>query len=148
MNEFEAELVELYDEGYLVKITTWENDAEEIELENVTQASVILQLCELFRHPCFGGFGNAVDIPDGFEDAVEALIKQHHDVFREILVKYWGDASIKRVDFELIADFSTEIGLRGSEFYTRVFDYAEVFYFSKPVFGHKLSSIEVRDHAA
>lgn len=126
--------------GYLAKITTWENDADNYRTEELSgltedQVKCLIGLCELHysknRYDGKAGFGNIYDYPDSltlkkYWDAIRELINTNRETFFE-----WFELDDDSFDNHLgdaVGDFLYTIGIRGSDFYTRVFDKIEILY--------------------
>ena len=129
----------LYKKGYLIRVTSWENDADNYNTKEVSEpdeakVKQILKFCSLFkskRRDSDAGIGNIhgdyhSELCDG---AREVLIQFYHDnpgFFDETPddPDYIGDWMI---------DFAYDLGLSGGEYYTRHCDKVQVFYFDADV---------------
>ncbi|HET8687113.1 MAG TPA: hypothetical protein VFM18_10690 [Methanosarcina sp.] len=126
--------------GYWVKITSWENDADNYqtkELMGLSEEKVkcLVGFCKLHcSKNAWGtekGFGNMYDPGDHdvekYLDAVRELIATDPENYRSL---FW----IKSIEDEeeclddIICEFSYDIGLHSGEFYTRVFSNIEILY--------------------
>jgi hypothetical protein len=119
--------------GYWAKVTTWENDADNYqtnELIGLSEESVkfLMKLCERHRstHYNEGGFGNMYD-PSSEET------KKYWNAIHEMLIADpagYDLFEIDEFDEDHICDFMHDLGLHGSsdDFFTRVFDDIKIVY--------------------
>lgn len=128
--------------GYVMKITTWENDADNYRTETLyglskTLTAFIVALCKLHksRHNSGGTyFGNMYEPSDSeietYKVSIYALITEHMPLLTEDdKINLFGagdDGEISQFDY--LTEFLYDIGICGSEFYTRVFDRATIEY--------------------
>lgn len=126
----------LYRSGYLVRVSSWENDGDysntkEIQLDTLDHVVTVVALCKLLS----SDFGNMYE-PDEeelkeFEQAIAALpgIKQFiHDNFSDSEAAIDDpESGMSYVDY--ILEFLYDLGLTGSEHYfTRVCNSVKVYH--------------------
>ena len=135
--------------GYVMKITTWENDADNYRTETLyglskTLTAFIVALCKLhrLRHNSGGAyFGNMYEPSDSeieaYKNAINGLITGQMPLLTEDdksfmfgdvddMVGTGYDAEITQFDY--LTEFLYDIGICGSEFYTRVFHSCSIEY--------------------
>ena len=130
----------LYRSGYLVRVTSWENDGDyrntkEIQLDTLDHVVTVVALCKLLGPGPGSDFGNMYE-PDEeelqqFEQAIAALpgIKHFiHDNFSDSEADIENpESSMSYMDY--ILEFLYELGLTGSEhFFTRVCESIKVYH--------------------
>jgi len=131
----------LYKKGYLIRVNSWENDGdnprtEEVNVVNEAEAKQLVEFAWLFKSRN-SGKGTIGNIYDGGSSEVEPVLVKFYDKYPDFL----GDE--KPEDMEHMIDWmierASELGLSGSEFYTRVCDGVEVLYFEQDVVCKDLS---------
>lgn len=135
----------LYKKGFLIRVTSWENDADnyktkEVNVDTEERAKQVVKFCWLFGSRRLRGDRGIGNIhgdyhADEVDGAQKVLIQFYHDnpnFFDEIPEDpdYIGDWMI---------DFAYDLGLSGGEYYTRVCEKVEVFYFDQDVTCEELS---------
>jgi hypothetical protein len=127
----------LHETGYLLTITSWENDGDhrttkEVHYTDVTMLHGAVAFCELFTNSYrdTGFVGNVYD-PNANE------LKVIQDIFCEFHLnnkEFLGEDSI---DETLISDWcidaAYDFGLTGTDFHTRMCDSIKVVYFPQDV---------------
>lgn len=122
----------LYKKGWLIRISSWENDGdngrtEEVLVETEARAKQLVEFAQLFD----GEIGNLYDPEDDERQKVT-------DVFLEFNAKYpdYIDVGFDE-DPDAICDWfideAYDLGLSGGDYYTRYCDKIEVLYFPEDV---------------
>lgn len=137
----------LYKKGYLIRVTSWENDADNYRTEEVHEVSKkkakqVVEFAKLFesRSRGKGGIGNLGD-DEGYvaRVAFNKFYEKHPDFFVDEENPLPDKA---KIDEDYLADvvgdwgfdIASDLGLGGSEYYcTRVCDSVKVFYFPEDV---------------
>jgi hypothetical protein len=110
--------------GYRVTVTTWENDGDNYNTKCVeglskSAAEFIMKLCNL--HGSSDDFGNMYEPDDDelekYQNEIQYLIDHHDGEFPEYCETVEG-----------VQQYLYNIGLSGSEFYTRVFETIKIEY--------------------
>lgn len=128
----------LYTAGYLIRVTSWENDGDhyntrEIQVDTEQKARDTVAFCNLFRSHsrCKDNIGNLC------EGSTSRLARR---VFRNFYLTHPGfveadltDCKTEEEETDIICDVlidsAYDLGLGGSEyFYTRVCEKVEVYY--------------------
>jgi hypothetical protein len=126
----------LYTAGYLIRVTSWENDGDayntaEVNVSSKDVAYALTQLALLFKSTnTSDGIGNMYEpSEDGYNLVVETLYAFHK--------KYGNILEVSVEDEEDITDayigIASDLGLVGSEFYTRVCEQVSVYYLPQDV---------------
>lgn len=132
----------LYHKGYLIRVTSWENDADnyntkEIQVETEQEARTVLALCNLLRsryRVSYATFGNMYEPSDsdiqGFAIAV-AAVPGIKEFVQRVFPGIEEDQENPECGFgymDAIMDILYDLGLSGSEyFYTRVCESVQIF---------------------
>lgn len=139
----------LYTKGYLIRVTSWENDADnyktsEIQAETEQEARAVVEFCALFSNANPNTIGN-IYYPEW-----ESKERGHaHSVILEFHKSNAGfiDADTPAENdpyseddyvIEAYLDFAYDLGLRGGEFFTRVCDSVEIFRIPTDVLVEKM----------
>lgn len=128
----------LYTKGYLIRVTSWENDADncktvEMQVDTETEARTIVEFCALFSTTNPKTIGNIYDPEWESEErkhAYSSILDFHksHPGFMDVDTPAEDDAySADDYVTEAYMDFAYDLGLRSSEFFTRVCESVEIF---------------------
>jgi hypothetical protein len=135
----------LYKKGYLIRVTSWENDADnyktkEFLTQSEEQAKAIVGFAWLFKSKSrmAGGIGNIYD--GGRAGEVEEAQEVMGEFFRKnpemlsLNEEEKKDLS-ENEDYiiDWLIDFAFDLGLSGEDYYTRVCEKVEVVYFPEDV---------------
>lgn len=127
--------------GYMAKITSWENDADNYQTHQIDgltekELNCLIDFCKFhYSKNGFGkmkGFGNMYE-PSAAEiknylDAIRTLMTKDLESFRSLFQIEDENDEVNHFD-EIIRSFTECIGLScNSECYTRVFNTIEIFY--------------------
>lgn len=129
---------EIIPKGYKVSVTTWENDADNYRTESISglndiQAQFVIDLCKLHRsrndHRYAGpNYGNMYEPSskevEKYEGALSRLIARYEP---SQLLEGWDDPEAIR------EDLAYELGLTGGDFFTRVFEEANVLWIPEDI---------------
>jgi hypothetical protein len=138
----------LYKAGYLIRVLSWENDAdnynnEEIQVETEQDAKDLVDFCWLFksRYRDKGGIGNIYEARgDDQERELEVYKKflEEHPNFC-----YPGFDPVGNPGDDELVDYMHEagydLGLTSGEQYTRVCDKVEVLFFKEDVICEEIN---------
>lgn len=148
----------LYEKGYLLKITSWENDGDsrktvDVFADDIEEARMYIEFAKLFKshHNHNDAIGNMYDeecpvlYPVFFEFCQKfpqfgcgfVIVPDDDDDFDAC---DFDDENDEKYEFVYaVMDFASKMGLSGGDFYTRVCDKIEIFYFAEPVFYEDVS---------
>lgn len=119
--------------GYRVSVDTWENDmdgytTETLEGLSEDEVKFVYELCLLHRsgYTSPGMFGNMYE-PETFE------IREYEASLCRVRGKYGDCLRHKWESFDGVEDLTYKLSLRGSEFYTRVFEKIKVEYIPEDI---------------
>lgn len=138
----------LYKAGYVIKVTSWENDAdnyktEEMWMEKREAAKALVTFFKLFTSKnsrIIKGIGN-ITRDNEWEKAKETILEMleanptffddiHHDFID------WDVPTDDEGKIEFLMEIAYDIGLGASEYYyTRVLDKLEVLHFTDDVYA-------------
>lgn len=130
----------LYSKGFLVRVKTWENDAdnyntEEIQAETEEKARAIVELCKLFaRSDDYKNRLCNLYSPNKQErQRVYDALRQFHDSHPDFF-----DETPDNPDYitDWYIDYLYDLGVTSGEFFTRVVDKIEVLEFKEDIFCH------------
>lgn len=129
----------LYKAGYVVKVTSWENDGDnyatkEINVTTRKDVEHIVKLVKLFTSSSnnSNGLGNIYDPNESEVEKIHAAFMKLHDEYPEFINTTPEDTEDDIGDYYF--DLLYGIGLGGSgEFYTRVLSKVQVLYFPEDV---------------
>lgn len=136
----------LYSAGYLIRIDSWENDADhcktkEVNVKTEEDTRAIVAFCNLFRsendrrYP--GGIGNIYEPRESDDEKLQKIFQDFVELHPNLLKLEDYDIEAAKEDPTLIAEWCIEyaydLGLSGGEFYTRVLDRITVLYFPEDV---------------
>jgi len=133
----------LYTAGYLIRVTSWENDGDnyntkELQVDTEQEARTVSALCDLLRsryrvdHPTFGNMYEPSDTDiQEFASAVAAIpgIKEFVQTVFPNIEENQKDPECGFGYMDCIMDILYDLGLSGSEYYyTRVCDTVSIFH--------------------
>ncbi len=148
----------LYKAGYLIKVTSWENDADnyntkEMQVETEDDAKALVKFCWLFtskNNRTDRGIGNFYEpglsqiseINSAFYDFHQEHPGFKGTFFDEPLNLDGIEDEDEQIDAlrDYYIDIAYDLGLSCGEYYTRVCDKVEVLYFSQDVLCEDLTS--------
>lgn len=135
----------LYKKGYLIRITSWENDGdayrtEEVNVDSEAEAKQIVEFARLFESKSRRGkIGN---IYDRAYTEVVGVLSKFYKKYPDFIEKPDDEAEGYK-EGEQLVEFMLErasgLGLTGNEFYTRVCQSVEVLYFAEDVICEDLT---------
>lgn len=144
----------LYSEGYLIRVTSWENDADnyntkELLVDTEQEARTVSALCDLLRsryrvdYPSFGNMYEPSD-NDRQEFAVAvAAVPGIKEFVKSVFPDIEEDQEDPECGFgymDAIMDILYDLGLTGSEhFYTRVCETVSVYHIPADVVVEELT---------
>lgn len=125
--------------GYEIAVTSWENDYDNVKTEyyntsNKEHAIAVVKFCKLFKKSEWeGGIANTYDPGSSTVDKIREVIVDFYKQYPIILL---GNESEQ--DEELIFDWcielASELGLSGTDFFTRKLEKLEIHYFNQDVY--------------
>lgn len=143
----------LYTTGYLIRVTSWENDADnyktkEMEVSTEQHARTVSALCDLLRsryrveHKTFGNmyepgevdraeFAIAVAQIPGIKDFVQSVFPDIEELQENPECGFGYMDAVMGILYDL--------GLTGDEFYTRVCETVEIYYIPTDVLVQEVS---------
>lgn len=135
----------LYKAGYLIRITSWENDGDnyntkEIQVATDKEARAVTEFAWLFKSQNRrgdSGIGNMYE-PDDAERsqvlaAFQKIYEKHPGVFDLDLSTVEDEEEKADYILDYFIDYAYDLGLSCGEFYTRVCEKVEVLYFPQDV---------------
>lgn len=132
----------LYTAGYLIRVTSWENDADnyntmEIQVDTKQEARTVSALCDLLRsryRVSWDTYSNMYEPSDTDLAKFATAVAQIPDI-KEFVQSVFPDIEELQEDpecgfgyMDAVMDILYDLGLAGGEFYTRVCEKVEVYY--------------------
>jgi hypothetical protein len=128
----------LYKKGYLIRVTSWENDADnyntkEVQCDTEEESKEIIAFCRLFRSSSRndGGIGNIYDC--GRAGEITRASNVLWEFYQNNRVTFTEECKDADEAAEYMMEVAYEFGLSGGDYYTRVCDRIEVLYFDNDV---------------
>lgn len=127
--------------GYLIRVTTWENDADnyntkELQVETEQEIKDLVDFANLFgQHNCHRGLNiaNLYSPNDAGVERVRIAFVGYSMTHPNVI-----DDDKKDMAYDILSDLAFELGLMGGECFTRVCDKIEVFKFDADVECEKI----------
>lgn len=144
---------EILKAGYHVKVTSWENDADNywdktVHCETLDEALAIFDFAQMFRskndrnNPGIGNIYDAYSLnQESFVD--QAFVDFHNqypgffDPEHTEQIEDWEDSDTAWL-FDAASDWKYELGLSSEDFYTRVADRITLTHVAETVYGDEL----------
>lgn len=143
----------LYTTGYLIRVTSWENDADnyntkEIEVSTEQEARTVAALCDLLRsryRVSWDTYSNMYE-PNDTDSAKFATAVAQIPGIKEFVQSVFPDIEELQEDpecgfgyMDAVMDILYDLGLAGGEFYTRVCETVEIYYIPADVLVQEVS---------
>lgn len=143
----------LYHKGYLIRVTSWENDGDnynvkEIQVDTEQEARTVSALCNLLRsryRVTYPTFGNMYEPEDNEVQAFAVAVAAITGI-KEFVTQVFPDIEEDQENpecgfgyMDAIMDILYDLGLTGSEhYYTRVCESVEIFRIPEDVIVEKM----------
>lgn len=128
----------LYKKGYLIRVHSWENDADhynnkEVQVETEQEAKDIIAYCNLFKSSVWekkGGIGNIYEVRESDWDRVNEILKVFYEGHRELFPE---PCENNDEICEYLIDYGYDLGLTSGEQFSRYCERVEILYFPEDV---------------
>lgn len=134
----------LYKAGYLIRVTSWENDGDnyktkEIQVADELKAKAIVKFVNLFGRSCssYNDISNLFEPDEQETNKVTKVLCDFYEAHNQHFDLDLDGTANEKEEQITISDFFLELayilGLSGGDYYTRYCEKVEVFYFPHDV---------------